>query len=150
MRAEKIAQRKRAPAWPVEGEVQRDRALAQRRGEQDDSIDKIFSPHSASCVVTVPPPAVNFSSCVIACQGEQANGNVTEAHLCRSKMFCPPDLIIRGLRPRDVPEVYKMLNAALKDEEGAELKRQIRFIFMHPAIWILSAVLICAFGISLR
>ena len=67
-----------------------------------------------------------------------------------SKMFCPPDLIIRGLRPRDVPEVYKMLNAALKDEEGAELKRQIRFIFMHPAIWILSGVLICVFGISLR
>ena len=65
-------------------------------------------------------------------------------------MFCPPDLIIRGLRPRDVPEVYKMLNAALKDEEGAELKRQIRFIFMHPAIWILSGVLICVFGISLR
>ena len=65
-------------------------------------------------------------------------------------MFFPPDLIIRGLRPKDVPEVYKMLNAALKEEEGAELKRQIRFIFMHPAIWILSGILICAFGISLR
>ena len=43
-----------------------------------------------------------------------------------------------------------MLNAALKEEEGAELKRQIRFIFMHPAIWILSGILICVFGISLR
>ena len=64
-------------------------------------------------------------------------------------MFFPPDLIIRGLRPRDVPEVYKMLNAALKEEEGAELKRQIKLIFIHPAIWILSGILICVFGISL-
>ena len=65
-------------------------------------------------------------------------------------MFYPPDLIIRGLKPKDVPEVYKMLNAALKDEEGTELKRQIRLIFMHPSIWILAGVLICVFGISLR
>ena len=98
-------------------------------------------------MVTVPPRAFLHVSLHAT---KQTNGNVTEAQLWCCKMFCPPDLIIRGLRPRDVPEVYKMLNAALKDEEGAELKRQIRFIFMHPAIWILSGVLICVFGISLR
>ena len=98
-------------------------------------------------MVTVPPRAFLHVSLYAT---KQTDGNVTEAQLRCCKMFCPPDLIIRGLRPRDVPEVYKMLNAALKDEEGAELKRQIRFIFMHPAIWILSGVLICVFGISLR
>jgi hypothetical protein len=65
-------------------------------------------------------------------------------------MFLPPDLQIRRLRPRDVPEVYKMLSTVLKEEEGSELKRQIKYIFLHPALWVFSGVLICVIGISLE
>ena len=54
------------------------------------------------------------------------------------------------MRPRDVPEVYKLLSSVLKDEEAAELKRQIRKIFLHPVLWIVSAALICLIGISLE
>ncbi len=65
-------------------------------------------------------------------------------------MSRPPDIQIRRLRPRDVPEVYKLLNAVLREEEGAELKRQIRALFLHPVLWLVSAAFICGIGIGME
>ncbi|TRY75674.1 hypothetical protein TCAL_11609 [Tigriopus californicus] len=64
-------------------------------------------------------------------------------------MFLPADLEIRPLRSPDQPEVHRMITSILADTRQLELHQQIKLLFLHPALWIFSGILIAVIGISL-
>ena len=57
------------------------------------------------------------------------------------------DVKIRRLRGPDCHLVIRFINEILRQEEGIELKKQIKKLFLHPSLWLLSALLICIIGI---
>lgn len=65
-------------------------------------------------------------------------------------MFTPEDLTIRKLLPRDQKELYNMISCIQRDEQQAELKKQIKTMFLHPAMWVVSGILICVIGIYIE
>lgn len=65
-------------------------------------------------------------------------------------MFLPSDLLIRPAEVRDHRDVHRMISGIQRDEQQAELKEQIKKMFIHPAIWVFSGVVICVIGISLE
>ena len=65
-------------------------------------------------------------------------------------MFTPDDLTIRKLLPRDQKEVFTMISSIQRDEQQAELKKHIKAMFLHPAMWVASGIIICVVGISIE
>ena len=65
-------------------------------------------------------------------------------------MFTPEDLTIRKLLPKDQKEVYNMISCIQREEQQAELKKHIKLMFLHPAMWVVSGIVICVVGISME
>ena len=65
-------------------------------------------------------------------------------------MFTPPDLHLREFKPSDQREVLAMISHIQVEEEQAELKRQIKNMFVHPALWVISGIIIVFVGLSLE
>ncbi len=65
-------------------------------------------------------------------------------------MFTPEDLSVRPLRAADVRAVMQIVSSAQRDLEQRELRTQIKHMFLHPAMWVFSGVVIATVGISMK
>ncbi len=65
-------------------------------------------------------------------------------------MFLPADLAIRVIGDGDeLKEANNMVAYVNREEENGELRRQIKAQFLHPGLWIVSAVVIFVVGVAL-
>ena len=65
-------------------------------------------------------------------------------------MFMPDDLKVRPVAKEDQKEAHYIVSGIQGSEQQAELQRQIKRVFLHPAIWVASGVIICVVGINME
>lgn len=63
-------------------------------------------------------------------------------------MFLPDDLQVRPLRDGDVGPALLLISHVQAELRDAELRRQVKAVFLQPGLWVATGVVICVFGLS--